>query len=198
MFPTPRHASGKPFPTPCWYGVGKASRDAFLPTSFCKSGYPFPTNFSFSSTYLCVRSTPVSCSEVVDVRVHLLHLSNFQINDWSELSTNRYALTILMLPSDSARQWCVHELELVEVVSNQNTIAYWKTMLEREYYIKDFRLKLLKWFSLRSTEQERRVVNTFVQTLIDEPSSLVGQLIDSFSNIISCQKPRIQSALALD
>ncbi|KAA0033895.1 CACTA en-spm transposon protein [Cucumis melo var. makuwa] len=34
-------ASGKPFPTPIWYGVGKASRDAFLPTffptSFCTS-----------------------------------------------------------------------------------------------------------------------------------------------------------------
>uniref|UniRef100_A0A9I9EBD9 Zinc finger protein ZPR1-like protein n=1 Tax=Cucumis melo TaxID=3656 RepID=A0A9I9EBD9_CUCME len=49
----------------CWYGVGKASSDAFLPTlfstSFCTSGYPFPTNFSFSPTFLCIESTPVSC-----------------------------------------------------------------------------------------------------------------------------------------
>lgn len=63
--------------------------------------------------------------------------------------------------------------------------------LECEGYIKqEFRLKLLTWFSLRSTEQERRVVNTFIQTLIDEPSSLAGQLVDSFSDIISCKKPR--------
>ncbi|PKI74503.1 hypothetical protein CRG98_005123 [Punica granatum] len=55
--------------------------------------------------------------EVVAVRVPLLHLSNFQINDWPELSTKRYALMVLMLPSDSARQWHVHELELVEVVA---------------------------------------------------------------------------------
>ncbi|KAL0373330.1 UNVERIFIED_CONTAM: VIN3-like protein 1 [Sesamum radiatum] len=63
--------------------------------------------------------------------------------------------------------------------------------LECEGYIKkDFRLKLLTWFSLRSTEQERRVVNTFIQTLIDDPSSLAGQLVDSFSDIISSKRPR--------
>lgn len=63
--------------------------------------------------------------------------------------------------------------------------------LECEGHInKDFRLKLLTWFSLRSTEQERRVVNTFIQTLIDDPSSLAGQLIDSFSDIISSKRPR--------
>ncbi|XP_031108131.1 VIN3-like protein 1 [Ipomoea triloba] len=63
--------------------------------------------------------------------------------------------------------------------------------LECEGHIKkDFRLKLLTWFSLRSTEQERRVVNTFIQTLMDDPGSLAGQLIDSFSDIISCKRPR--------
>ncbi|CAM8988612.1 unnamed protein product [Rhodiola kirilowii] len=61
--------------------------------------------------------------EVVAVRVPLLHLSNFQINDWPELSTKRYALMVLMLPSDSARQWRVHELELVEVVADQVAVA---------------------------------------------------------------------------
>ncbi|KAJ6715366.1 ETHYLENE RECEPTOR 1-LIKE [Salix viminalis] len=61
--------------------------------------------------------------EVVAVRVPLLHLSNFQINDWPELSTRRYALMVLMLPSDSARQWHVHELELVEVVADQVAVA---------------------------------------------------------------------------
>ncbi|KAL7125891.1 hypothetical protein ABFS83_14G146800 [Erythranthe nasuta] len=63
--------------------------------------------------------------------------------------------------------------------------------MEREGYIeKDFRLKLLTWFSLRSTVQERRVVNTFIQTLIDDPSSLAGQLVDSFSDIVSRKKSR--------
>ncbi|XP_057949321.1 ethylene receptor [Malania oleifera] len=61
--------------------------------------------------------------EVVAVRVPLLHLSNFQSNDWTELSTKRYALMVLMLPSDSARQWHVHELELVEVVADQVAVA---------------------------------------------------------------------------
>ncbi|XVF88493.1 hypothetical protein PTKIN_Ptkin19aG0055700 [Pterospermum kingtungense] len=63
--------------------------------------------------------------------------------------------------------------------------------LECEGHInQEFRLKLLTWFSLRSTEQERRVVNTFIQTLIDDPSSLAGQLVDTFSDIISSKKPR--------
>ncbi|OAY54365.1 VIN3-like protein 1 isoform X1 [Manihot esculenta] len=63
--------------------------------------------------------------------------------------------------------------------------------LECEGHInQEFRLKLLTWFSLRSTEQERRVVNTFIQTLIDDPSSLAGQLDDSFSDIISSKRPR--------
>ena len=63
--------------------------------------------------------------------------------------------------------------------------------LECEGHInQEFRLKLLTWFSLRSTEQERRVVNTFIQTLVDDPSSLAGQLVDSFSDIISSKRPR--------
>ncbi|XP_038679257.1 ethylene receptor isoform X2 [Tripterygium wilfordii] len=61
--------------------------------------------------------------EVVAVRVPLLHLNNFQINDWPELSTKSYALMVLMLPSDSARRWHVHELELVEVVADQVAVA---------------------------------------------------------------------------
>lgn len=63
--------------------------------------------------------------------------------------------------------------------------------LECEGHInQDFRLKFLTWFSLRSTEQERRVVNTFIQTLIDDPSSLAGQLVDSFSDIVSNKRAR--------
>lgn len=63
--------------------------------------------------------------------------------------------------------------------------------LECEGYInQEFRKKLLTWFSLRSTEQERRVVNTFIQTLIDDPSSLAGQLVDSFSDMVSSKRAR--------
>ncbi|XP_049934185.1 VIN3-like protein 1 [Nymphaea colorata] len=63
--------------------------------------------------------------------------------------------------------------------------------LERGGHIdKDFRMNFLTWFSLRSTEEERRVVNTFIQTLIDDPSSLAGQLVDSFLDIISNKRPR--------
>lgn len=61
--------------------------------------------------------------EVVAVRVPLLHLSNFQINDWPELSARSYAVMVLMLPSDSARKWRRHELELVEVVADQVAVA---------------------------------------------------------------------------
>lgn len=61
--------------------------------------------------------------EVVAVRVPLLHLSNFQINDWPELSAKSYAVMVLMLPSDSARKWHLYELELVEVVADQVAVA---------------------------------------------------------------------------
>lgn len=58
-------------------------------------------------------------AEVVAVRVPLLHLSNFQINDWPELSAKSYAIMVLILPTDSARKWRDHELELVDVVADQ-------------------------------------------------------------------------------
>ncbi|KAF8392645.1 hypothetical protein HHK36_022994 [Tetracentron sinense] len=61
--------------------------------------------------------------EVVAVRVPLLHLSNFQINDWPELSAKSYAVMVLVLPTDGARQWHDHELELVEVVADQVAVA---------------------------------------------------------------------------
>eukprot|EP00268_Persea_americana_P020505 TRINITY_DN2067_c1_g2_i1.p1 TRINITY_DN2067_c1_g2~~TRINITY_DN2067_c1_g2_i1.p1 ORF type:complete len:631 (-),score=101.12 TRINITY_DN2067_c1_g2_i1:378-2270(-) len=61
--------------------------------------------------------------EVVAVRVPLLNLSNFQVNDWPEHSAKGYAVMVLMLPSDSARKWHVHELELIEVVADQVAVA---------------------------------------------------------------------------
>ncbi|KAJ6686643.1 TWO-COMPONENT SENSOR HISTIDINE KINASE [Salix purpurea] len=61
--------------------------------------------------------------EVVAVRVPLLHLSNFQINDWPELSAKSYAIMVLILPTQSARKWRDHELELVEVVADQLNVS---------------------------------------------------------------------------
>lgn len=55
----------------------------------------------------------------------------------------------------------------------------------------DFRLKFLTWLSLRSTENEHRVVNTFIKTLIKEPSSLAEQLVDSFGEMINCKRPKV-------
>ncbi|XP_010254558.1 PREDICTED: VIN3-like protein 2 [Nelumbo nucifera] len=63
--------------------------------------------------------------------------------------------------------------------------------LEQEGHIeKDFRVKFLTWFSLKATMQEKRVVSAFVDTLIDDPPSLAGQLIDTFMDeICNEQKP---------
>lgn len=57
--------------------------------------------------------------EAVAIRVPLLNLSNFQSNDWHEMSAGSYAIMVLILPVDSTRKWRDHELELVEVVADQ-------------------------------------------------------------------------------
>ncbi|XP_042050297.1 VIN3-like protein 2 isoform X2 [Salvia splendens] len=48
-----------------------------------------------------------------------------------------------------------------------------------------FRQKFLTWYSLRATPQEVRVVKVFIDTFIEEPASLAGQLVDSFTDVIS-------------
>ncbi|KAF9608647.1 hypothetical protein IFM89_010431 [Coptis chinensis] len=61
--------------------------------------------------------------------------------------------------------------------------------LEREGHMeKDFRVKFLTWFSLKSTIRDRRVVSAFVDTLIDDPSSLADQLVDTFLDEIRKEK----------
>ncbi|KAF8389363.1 hypothetical protein HHK36_026057 [Tetracentron sinense] len=63
-------------------------------------------------------------------------------------------------------------------------------MLECEEHIeKNFRVKFLTWYSLRATPQERRIVKVFVDTLIDDPACLAGQLIDTFLEGISIKRP---------
>ncbi|KAJ7566470.1 hypothetical protein O6H91_02G104600 [Diphasiastrum complanatum] len=61
--------------------------------------------------------------DVVAVRVPLLHLNNFHIAEWPEPAKKPFALMVLILPSDSARRWHVHEQELVEVVADQVAVA---------------------------------------------------------------------------
>lgn len=57
--------------------------------------------------------------EVVAVRVPLLQLSNFQINDWPDFSAKSFAIMVLILPTDGTRIWRDYELELVDVVADQ-------------------------------------------------------------------------------
>ncbi|WOL06466.1 protein VERNALIZATION INSENSITIVE 3 isoform X1 [Canna indica] len=62
--------------------------------------------------------------------------------------------------------------------------------LECEGHIEsNFRVKFLTWFSLRATFQERRIVSVYVDTLIDDPPSLAGQLMDTFSEAICSKRP---------
>ncbi|PIA52279.1 hypothetical protein AQUCO_01000270v1 [Aquilegia coerulea] len=61
--------------------------------------------------------------------------------------------------------------------------------LECEGYMeKDLRVKFLTWFSLKSSMRDRRVVCAFVDALIDDPHSLVDQLVDTFGDEISNEK----------
>uniref|UniRef100_A0A5B7ASA4 Putative VIN3-like protein 2 n=1 Tax=Davidia involucrata TaxID=16924 RepID=A0A5B7ASA4_DAVIN len=76
-----------------------------------------------------------------------------------------------------------------------------------EYYVKvirwlecvghietTFRQKFLTWYSLRATPQEVRVVKVFVDTLIEDPASLAGQLVDTFSDAISSKRSSVVPA----
>ncbi|XP_060199072.1 protein VERNALIZATION INSENSITIVE 3-like isoform X1 [Lycium barbarum] len=57
--------------------------------------------------------------------------------------------------------------------------------LEHEGLIEtDFRKKFLTWFSLKATTQERKVVRVFIDTFVDDHSSLAGQLMDTFMDEI--------------
>lgn len=103
--------------------------------------------------------------------------SNEELHDCDSTLINGSPFRVSSGPGclDENFEYCVKTIRLLECEGHIN---------------QEFRLKLLTWFSLRSTEQERRVVNTFIETLNDDPSSLAGQLVDSFSDIISSKRPR--------
>ncbi|XP_027091110.1 VIN3-like protein 2 [Coffea arabica] len=66
--------------------------------------------------------------------------------------------------------------------------------LEHEGHLgSDFRVKFLAWFSLKATVQEKRVVSVFVDTFVDDPSSLAGQLLDTFEDEI-CSEEKLASS----
>ncbi|XP_038998889.1 VIN3-like protein 1 isoform X2 [Hibiscus syriacus] len=115
-----------------------------------------------SHTVLCRKRAANSNEEAHDCDSALINGSPFQISNYSTSLEDTF-------------ESCVKIFRWLECEGHIN---------------QEFRLKLLTWFSLRSTEQERRVVNTYIQTLIDDPSSLAGQLVDSFSDIISSKRPR--------
>lgn len=52
------------------------------------------------------------------VRLPLLHVSNFK-GGTPEVVSASYAILVLVLPSDSGRQWRPHEIEMVEGVADQ-------------------------------------------------------------------------------
>jgi len=57
--------------------------------------------------------------------------------------------------------------------------------LEEEGHIdKSFRERFLTWYSLRATHREVRVVKIFVETFMEDLSSLGQQLVDTFSESI--------------
>ncbi|KAI9072921.1 hypothetical protein K1719_045103 [Acacia pycnantha] len=61
--------------------------------------------------------------------------------------------------------------------------------LECEGHIeKNFRQKFLTWYSLRATSQEIRVVKVYIDTFIEDPTSLAEQLVDTFSDCVSSKK----------
>ncbi|GJX82053.1 VIN3-like protein 2 [Tanacetum coccineum] len=48
-----------------------------------------------------------------------------------------------------------------------------------------FRKKFLTWYSLRASDQEVRIVKVFVDNFMEDPASLAGQLVDTFSEVVT-------------
>ncbi|XP_062083157.1 ethylene response sensor 1 [Humulus lupulus] len=109
--------------------------------------------------------------EVVAVRVPLLHLANFQINDWPDHSGRNYAIMVLTLPTDSARQWRDHELELVDVVADQVAVALSHAAILEESMLSRDQL-MSQNVALKSAQQEAEIAiharNDFLAVMNNE------------------------------
>ncbi|KAG8067165.1 hypothetical protein GUJ93_ZPchr0005g16167 [Zizania palustris] len=112
---------------------------------------------------------------------------------WPEGKVKEHGACIESCEQDVASAIC-REKQLVRSRELDEDFEYCVKMirlLECKGHIEnDFRMKFLTWFSLRSTENDRRVVSTFIKTLINEPSGLAEQLIDSFGQTINCKRQR--------
>eukprot|EP00249_Psilotum_nudum_P024338 c29160_g2_i2 orf=389-2275(-) len=124
--------------------------------------------------------------DVVAIRVPLLHLSNFHIHDWPDPSKRPYALMVLMLPSDSARRWHLHELELVEVVAEQVAVALsHAAILEESIRARDLLMdqNVALDMARREAETAIRARNDFLTVMNHEMRTPMHAII-AFSSIL--------------
>ncbi|KAL6847484.1 hypothetical protein ACP4OV_023337 [Aristida adscensionis] len=137
--------------------------------------------------------------EVAAVRVPLLDLSNFQVNDWTELSAKSYAVMVLMLPSDSARKWHVHELELVEVVADQVAVALsHAAILEESMRARDLLMEqnLALDLARREAEMAIRARNDFLAVMNHEMRTPMSAIIALSSLLLETELTPEQRLMA--
>eukprot|EP00250_Pteridium_aquilinum_P022744 c2564_g1_i1 orf=81-1358(-) len=124
--------------------------------------------------------------DVVAMRVPLLHLNNFHLADWPDPSKRPYALMVLMLPSDSARRWHVHELELVEVVAEQVAVALsHAAILEESMRARDLLMEqnISLEMARREAETAIRARNDFLAVMNHEMRTPMNAII-AFTSLL--------------
>lgn len=127
------------------------------------------------------RSSKVLTGDVVAVRVPLLHLSNFYTGDWPDSGARSYALMVLMLPSDSARRWHMHELEMVEVVADQVAVALsHAAIIEESLRARDLLMEQNRALDTARREAETaiRARNDFLAVMNHEMRTPMHAIID--------------------
>lgn len=132
------------------------------------------------------RTGKYMAGDVVGMRVPLLHLNNFHIRDWPDPSKRPYALMVLMLPSDSARRWHVHELELVEVVAEQVAVALsHAAILEESIKARDLLMERIVALDMARREAETAVQarNNFLAVMNHEMRTPT-HAITAFSSLL--------------
>lgn len=97
----------------------------------------------------------------------------------------------LLSPSTPSKPNEIHDITTVlsckrqaEESDYEYSVKVIKWLELRGFIDEYFRIKFLTWFSLKATKRERRVVSVFVDTLIDDPTSLAGQLVHTFMDEI--------------
>lgn len=132
------------------------------------------------------RTGKYMAGDVVGMRVPLLHLNNFHIRDWPDPSKRPFALMVLMLPSDSARRWHVHELELVEVVAEQVAVALsHAAILEESIKARDLLMERIVALDMARREAETAVQarNNFLAVMNHEMRTPT-HAITAFSSLL--------------